>query len=255
MSNTNTKAPAQWKVVGIDPAPSKQTLIWSDTGPEAISAAQVPDWVANLVAEHERLLIAWDAPLSFRSSISCSDRPVDRALRAILKAEHRIDTGAASVLPFSGCSHWALSCATLGFPFGRRPGNLQLAPVDLPLNLDTPGAYLIEVHPAVTLATWWLESKTGKKMRRYKGKLFNAVISTFREVLSAQTIPDAVDNDDKLDAWVAWRMACDYLNGEAGWVGDSEKGGYVLPASVKTRKKWEMEKALVDAEEKLRGRQ
>ena len=178
MTDTNTMAPGQWKVVGIDPAPSKKTTVWAVEGTEEIKAAQVPEWVADLVTDHERLLIAWDAPLSFDSTISCSDRPVDRALRAVLKAEHRIDPGAASILPFSGCSHWAITCSALGYPFGPKPGSLQLAPVDLPRNLDTTGAYLIEVHPAVTLAVWWLESKTGKKMRRYKGKDFAAVIST-----------------------------------------------------------------------------
>ena len=254
MTSDGRSAAGKWKTVGIDPAPSKATVAWSDDGPTMIPATEVPEYVTWLVKEHDRLLIAWDAPLSFDPNISYSDRPVDKALRKFLKNRKTIGQGAASVLPFAGCPHWAISCAALGNPYGESPGSLALTP-DNPCRQEASrGSYLIEVHPAVTMAIWWLESGNRAEMRRYKGARFKEVIARYRAVLTAQQIPEQVDDDDKLDAWVAYRMACDFLDGEALWVGDAATGGYVLPRAASANTRWKLAELIAGAAEELRGK-
>jgi hypothetical protein len=45
-------------------------------------------------------------------------------------------------------------------------------------------------------------------------------------------IPDTAGrDDDHLDAWVAWKMADQFLRGKADWLGSPAAGGYVVSTS------------------------
>lgn len=226
----------KWVTVGIDPAPSKDTVacIGGDTF-ETIRAAHVPDFVAALVRDNARLVVAWDAPLSFDAASGFSDRAADRETRAWVK-EHvqavRIAAGAVSVLPFTGCSHWAITCAALGMPFGATDAPLLLAatPQDGP-------QLVIEVHPAVTLARWWVARPRTRPMPKYKGLPKPATAAAIRAIRTElgddAVIPEAATvDDDHLDAWVAWKMAADFTKGDAVWTGSPQAGGYVVPSLV-----------------------
>lgn len=222
-----------WAVVGVDPAPGKASVacIGGDEF-EKIAPAAMPDWVQNLLEGNARVVIAWDAPLSFDPANGYSDRPVDRDVRAWVKGlGTRIGSSAVSVLPFSGCPHWAISCAVLGMPFGKAPAGLLLA--------ATPSAgdkLVIEVHPAVSIARWWNALVTDMPMPRYKrGKTTTAkdvrnALDRIGSGLAPLAIPQAaLVDDDHLDAWVAWKMAAGFLQGKAGWIGSPKSGGYVVP--------------------------
>ena len=199
---------------------------------DTVRAADVPDFVASLVRDHARLVVAWDAPLSFDASIGYSDRAADRETRAWVKQQvqaGRFAAGAVSVLPFTGCSHWAITCAALSMPFGVTDNPLLLATA----SHDGP-QLVIEVHPAVALARWWVARTRTQPLPKYKGLRNDATVAAIRairmELADDVVIPEAATvDDDHLDAWVAWKMAEDFTTGSAVWIGSPQAGGYVVP--------------------------
>jgi len=224
-------------IVGIDPAPRKPPGVWegmAGTKPqlkELKGPGELRAYVEQLIKDHAYLLIAWDAPLAFKQEYGYSDRPFDVVMRRFVAEKvkvGRLQRGAVSVRPFSGCPHWALTCAVLGIPFGSRPRGLRMAweRDGFPYN---EGAYLVEVHPAVTLALWWLEAGCNKAMPRYKGASIEQLKDIARRLRRFKIPIAACKNDDALDAWVAWRMGADMLTGDACWFDDPKEGGYVLP--------------------------
>jgi len=199
------------------------------------------------------VLIAWDAPLGFDSS-SFSDRPVDRTIRRFINEKVKagvIAPKAVSVLPFSGCPHWVISCATLGYPYGPRLEGSDLSEVKLvPSNQDSFCSGIIEVHPAVTLAIWWLERNIDFPLPRYKKN--GLACKAISEALSDLEIPmEAAQSDDALDSWVAWRMGKDFLTGEAVWIGCPSIGGLVLPASAISL--WQLNDEVAQMAEKMQA--
>ncbi len=231
-----------WHVLGIDLAPAKGLHVFGEDQIREVAAKEAREFIAKEVENHERLLIAWDAPLSFDFELSLSDRPVDKVLRKFTADRVPQYSGpgkaAISVQCFSQCPHWSLTCFALGLPFGTRPGGLRLAPEEL--SEDATGAFVIEVHPAVTLGLWWLEKGLRDRMPRYKG-----APEICRIIADRMGAPkEAAQTDDHLDAWVACRMAEDFLAGNARWIGNPEIGGYVLPTSAQER--WGLHDAVLE---------
>ena len=48
-------------------------------------------------------------------------------------------------------------------------------------------------------------------------------------IIGEELPPVADEDDDMVDAYVAWRMGKDFLRGKAIWAGSPEKGGFVVP--------------------------
>ena len=226
--------------IGVDPAPSKNTVIVYGNGDEepkckSLPPGKVREWLEQ---QPRRRLVAWDAPLSFSASFGHSDRPVDKAVRAFVAQQVKdrcLTAGAVSALPFSGCSHWAITCEVLGRPFGR-PDDYEMP--SSPNDLAGDGPFVIEVHPAVTVALWWLADGQTGPLVRYKpgGGLSVQAAADNRRSLSPflrsrMNLPERLfDNDDTLDAAVAWTMARHFAAGSAVWLGDPQAGGFVLPS-------------------------
>ncbi len=220
----------KWDVLGIDPAPSKPSVVCVN-GNEflRVPAGELAVWVGNHIAHRARIVIAWDAPLSFDEANDYSDRPIDRRVRAALKEQsRRLTPGAVSVLPFSSCPHWAITAAVLGVPTSSPRHGLKLAE-----SVAHSDKLLIEVHPAVSLAVWWLAMPGRAVFPKYKGlppKRRTAALARIRTALVHLSAPQQVEeDDDHLDAWVAWKMADEFLRGESAWIGSPREGGYVLP--------------------------
>lgn len=196
--------------------------------------------------------MAWDSPLTFDPRHSLSDRPIDRQICASLKdfdEELGIPwtrgIGGVSVLPFSGCPHWAISCHVLGLPFRHRYGATSsgadwrdnLIVPESSDDLDSSAVCVLEVHPAVTLAVWWLEqcetTDFERQMPRYKGS--KAPADGLRRLVDSLDSIDAevadfcAKSDDHLNAWASWKMGYDLLTDEACIIGNRQTGGYVLP--------------------------
>lgn len=214
------------KLVGIDPAPKKTSTIWTDDGLERVPAIGMPAFVAQLVDAHAEIVLAWDTPLSFDATICMSDRAVDRVVRRWSKqlvARARTEPKAVSVLTFSKCPHWAITCATLGIPYGTPPAGLRLgaSPSDGP-------KLALEVHPAVAMAMRWEDLRIERPFPRYK-----KMPSACADIAAALGFPDdAGRDDDALDAYAGFWLASAFVRGEARVLGDRVSGGYLVPVGA-----------------------
>lgn len=223
-----------WVTVGIDPAPKKLAGVWLNGELFRIRPSALRSFLEKLASSSINLFIAWDAPLSFDRGDFC-DRRADKVARAWVKGH--VGAGhfapkAIGIRPFSGLSHWTVSCLTLGLPFGDKLSGLRLA--DRKATLDG-GLLVIEVHPAVALGLLWLDKEVPEQMPRYKQSP-----EACRRICSALGFPpEAGADDDALDAFVGHRLAEQFLTGEAEWFGSPEQGGYVLPRTAVTRELYE----------------
>jgi predicted RNase H-like nuclease len=227
------------QVVGIDPASSKGLVVWMDDSKSKVSARNASTWISQLCKVHRNLLICWDSPLSFNRATSLSDRPVEKVLRT--QVQKWIDDGlieqeprkkAVSVQPFSGCSHWVISCEALGQPFGNSESRaIQVAPSCE--SIHSGGPWVVEAHPAVAMAVWWIERKETDPFPIYKKRpeACKRIAKTlgFEELNALERI-----DDDTLDAYVAHRLATEFMSGGCRWIGDHRNGGFILPNSAET---------------------
>ena len=247
-----------FQLFGIDPAPSKETVTCTrlegtyrfDTwAPHEVKAK-----VKALAKAHDRLVMTWDAPLGLDpsgvdGSTNFASREIDLAvIRWVKHAEKRgtLALRAVGVANAASCPHNLLTQHVWGLPVGAKPNNeLSLLRPDESIHGDR---VLAEVHPAVTLAVWWDEASPGEPMPRYKpgGKMPVSetrkgleVVLEFLAGRFRKDFPhDAIRTngpggpDDRLDAWIAWRMALDWTEGDAHPVGPYRGGSYLLPVSL-----------------------
>ncbi len=221
---------SEWQIIGIDPAPSKDVLLHSGENWQRLAPTEVRKYIANCVRSNPATLIAWDAPLSFDPN-DLYDRTVDKVVRAWAKSnvrDGRFQEKSDNARCFAGLPHWVVSCVTLGLPFGTPPSGLQLAP-EAPDRLGK-APLAIEVHHAVALGAWWLESCCTDPFPRYKGNA--TACKRIAEALSFP--PESGADDDHLDSFVAYRLGELFVLGKAHWLGSSSTGGYVMPDCAAT---------------------
>ena len=218
------------RVLGIDPAPKKPAAIWSDEGLRRVPPIALRGNLEAQLTRSPGLLVVWDSPLAFDPSEGFSDRAFDRAARAWVSAKVReglIEPKAVSVLPFSSCPHWALSCQVLGLPFGEGIGGLAAYSRES-AKPDPRKGFVVEIHPAVALAAIWIDRRIGQPFPRYKGD--KAERDAPARIAAALEFPEeAGQDDDALDAFMAYRLGTQLLTGEAAVFGDDLGGGYLLP--------------------------
>lgn len=213
------------KYIGIDPASGKETCVWTGKDYEFIKPQNVRHYI-NLILEKEpNCLIAWDAPLSFCNS-SYSDRVVDKITRKWVKQKVHdgyFEKKSVNALPFSGLSHWVISCEALGFPFGERLNSLCL--YEHTTFQNHKGQYLLEVHPAVSMACMWYEKDVKEPFPVYK-----KTKDSRKLIVDTLGFPEiCTENDDILDAYVAYDMAKKFAEKTAISIYPPSKGSYVLP--------------------------
>ncbi len=223
-------------VLGIDPAPRKTTVVFDGLVFRTISATNLRTRIRELLPVEGPALVAWGAPVSFShhgASANFWDRLVDhQAASWLLRHVGTVADKAVSVQPFSSCSHWCLSCHVLGLPFWDAGDRFHLAAS--PRDVVDPRC-AIEVHPSMALAEWWVHCRIDSVLPRYKGSRSAAqfIVSQLSACLAASGArPPPTEeflDDDHLDAWVAWRIGRDFLDGRAWWHGTPAEGGYVLP--------------------------
>jgi len=241
------------RVIGIDPGSGKGLCSFDGNAYINTTAVNSRLWVEAQLAVPRRILLTWDAPISFDCAYSLSTRPVERSQSpvAIWVGEQvqagRIAKKAVSIGGFSGLSHWVISCHCLGMPYGVSPDGLRIASHrnDV-ISSDESMSWVIEVHPAVSMAIWWVEKNIEgafPKYKRNKGNEENTgaeldhlaqerIWEAFVDAGLADDDPPGPTNDDQLDAWVAWKMGVDFLSGKACWVGTPHSGGFVLPIAA-----------------------
>ncbi|MHB1047527.1 MAG: hypothetical protein ACYC4P_16115 [Thermoanaerobaculia bacterium] len=212
-------------VLGIDPAPKKPAVTFDGSRFERVKPGALRDHLESRLRANPGTLIAWDAPLSFDQR-DYYDRLIDKATRRWAEGHvkhRRFEDGAVNARPFAGLPHWAVTCSVLGLPFGLPPAGLRLAASRA--DLDLPCPLVIEVHPAVALGIWWLSAKAPMALPRYK-----ANAEACRSIVSVLGFPvECEEDDDALDAYVAYRLGAGFIEGWTSWVGSPDCGGYVLP--------------------------
>lgn len=219
-------------VFGIDPAPTKKTLVYDGVRWLKWSSQEVRDRVRSVEAP---AIIAWDAPLSFDHA-DFYDRTVDKTVRKWAKEmamRRRFEASAVNAREFAALSHWALTCDALGMPFGQMPAKFSLA--ETPPTKNQFEIAIIEVHPAVAIGVLWLEEGVPTPLPRYKGKAHQEGIREIVETLDSFDFPNgATESDDHLDSYVAYRIGTWFRDGKAHWLGDPRAGGYVMPDNPTT---------------------
>jgi len=241
------------KIIGIDIAPSKPSHIFCSGGPHEKKACQLSEFLDELSALDEDVLICWDSPLTGTPDPD-SDRfrNGDHTQRRIEAFFNRGEWGfkvpkGISVLGFSGCSHWAISRRLVGLP---RVGRWDRTWDDLPFKLVSegncptgPGHYIVEVHPAVAL--WlWCRCNTSDRTEGWEYKKNNDVLERmwkelykrFSDVLlpSGASLSDSgfePENDDELDCFVAWLLGVLWCreSDEVILLGNRATGSMLLP--------------------------
>jgi len=233
--------PEDWKVIGVDPAPGKNTWMFDDEdGFSESTPGRLSQALSEMAKGAKRILIAWDAPLAFDEKFGFTDRPIDKVARRFIKnSRSRIADGAVSVQPFGSCPHWTISCHVMGFPYRTGEGNAYQLIGDLSDLKSRKRKYVIEVHPALALALWWIDSSRSGKMERYKPgrrvtvkdskEKMNSIVEMLEETFEQFHEHHKPDNPDKLDAWVAWKLGKEAVEEKAKLVGSGAEGYYVLP--------------------------
>ena len=232
-------------ISGIDPAPSKGTTIFDGSSFSQMNPRQLVAYLDELRTKAQAL-ICWDAPLTGPSATDIeATRDGDFSQRTIERFFSRTVTGfktpgGISVLPYSGCPHWALSRAVVGLP---RLGPWDSGLEDLPFKFVStdspptqPGHYIVEVHPAVAIWLWCKEAFPSGPWDYKKNSDTLAVLWTcLSDRLEPCGLPSLKDfapkNDDELDAFVSFALGFLWLHDpdKVFLLGDGRTGSMLLP--------------------------
>jgi len=214
------------KPIGIDPASGKASCIWQQDSFEFARPQQMRKNFESILGKgKEKYVLAWDAPISFSES-SYSDRLIDKVARKWVKdkIEHQVfEKKAINARPFSGLSHWVITCSALGYPFGAPLALTELAGGHRykKNNLHQ----IIEVHPAVSMGVMWADKHIDIPIPVYKKSKDER-----EKIVENLNFPKAcIESDDVLDAYAAYLMAEMFVNGKAEFLTRPEDGSYVLP--------------------------
>jgi len=110
------------KVIGIDPAPSKKTVIYNDIdGFTEIEADKLKKYLDDEFKNSEEdILICWDAPLTggkpinFNQKIEKYNPFYQRKIEQLINAT--VQVKGISTMGYAGCPHWSITQYCLGLP-------------------------------------------------------------------------------------------------------------------------------------------
>ncbi len=247
------------KVSGIDPAPRKGLSIF-DGADHEVAIEDAADKLADLAVDDHRL-VCWDAPLTGPPSSvvggaaaagpAFSQRPIE-SFFSCKRTGFKTPKG-ISVLPYSGCPHWALTRCLLGLP---RVGRFDLPVESLPFQLATCnderpayGRHVVEVHPAVALWLWCREGRSATASCHYKNERDPAVLlelwDILRKVPAVATVLYEVQDivpksDDQLDARIAYALGRLWLDDPLSvlLLGNADTGAFLVPNVPDIEKKF-----------------
>jgi hypothetical protein len=240
------------KVIGIDPAPVKNPTIFDGKNFEdTIPTNALKKYLSDLKNDHQDLLICWDAPLTSFSDAFMQKQKKNkdydsnfytRKIEYVIKytLEENPPSG-ISTMPYGSCPHWTITQHCLGLPQlydGYTAESLPFALIT-ENNLPISGHHIVEVHPALALWAWLKNTQeTGWHYKKDK-EVFNNIKNSIRETLSLVTLPisnlddifNKIENDDHLDAFIAWALGALWLQdtNDIALIGNKESGALLLP--------------------------
>ena len=249
------------KVISIDVGPKKgATMFDGGTKVSSVVATQLPDDCQKW-SEKEPTLLCWDAPLTGPPSTgkinaleyAYSQRIIEKFFScADTKGGRKVPPG-ISVRPYSGCSHWTITRASLGLPrLGRfdDPNDKLPFPLVHSVGAINPSKNCaVEIHPAVAIWLWCREERRDDNIWTYKSgkKSLNLLADLWKILLRqwAQTNVAPMTNvvgklsvptdDDELDAIVGWVLGMLLLEKHSSVtiLGDATTGSFALPVDQK----------------------
>jgi len=248
------------KVVSIDPAPSKDAVIF-DGEFHKIAASNLVQYCSELANDKKtNILLCWDAPLTGPASESgsFSQRTIEKFF-SCAKMGFKAPPG-ISVLPYCGCPHWAITRACLGLPYcGRFDMDIGKLPFRLICDIADVRRHnccVIETHPALAIWLWCRSTENrdnnsswaykGKKPARTIGDLWILLTQIWND-MQVDPVTDTInnirapENDDELDAFVGWVLGTLLVAGESsvGILGDLKTGAIALPMTSDLKKSFQ----------------
>lgn len=241
-------------VISIDPAPSKTSTVCDGGSFSEKDSGELRVLLDRLAQAGPDTLICWDAPLTGpRNPERAGEMKKDFSQRRIDSFFSRQDgfktPKGISVLPYSGCPHWAITRSLLGLP---RTGPYDAHYEGLPFHL-LPGAgrrdesrpSVVETHPAVAAWLWCKDEKDAPEDQDgwlYKPKKNCEIRKWMWRVIRRKTrsvaCPDPLGgDDDDFDAAVGYLLGALYLRDrdkpksrrKVILLGDRETGAFLVP--------------------------
>jgi len=244
------------KVISIDPAPVKKATVFDGEKFELVGALKLPEYVRDLTQDDSVKLLCWDAPLTgppilSRESDIHPSHYYSRKIDRFFGSKHGLATPEGiSVRPYAGCSHWAVTRASLGYPwlgdYCVKGDTLPFKLADQKCDVTKGGPWLVETHPAVAMWLWLKDSPPDlngswkyKKSLSTVRVLWTTLCQKWPDDLSEPLCAAARDfkeakskiNDDMLDTAVGWVLGKMLLAGEgkASILGTYDTGTFLLP--------------------------
>lgn len=238
------------KVLGIDPAPAKQSIIFNGEKFIYKTPIELKKFIDNI---DQDTFIAWDAPLSAavcNKDFSLTIRQIERFFYRQGKTakDLKIPKG-ISTLGYSSCPHWTISQYIFGHPVVNEEFIKSLK-WDLVMDSKDIGKnsfQITEAHPALSI--WILlrdilkDEKLFKNSWQYKGysssdkdivERKNIIIDALLDhkyVKSSIDIKPKISSDDELDAFMCYLLGFWAVNSEnkSLILGDKINGSFLLP--------------------------
>lgn len=230
--------------LGCDVAPRKGGDLFDGKKFVQLTPQELVNHFSALRSRPE-FVVAWDAPLTgppdpagrLTSAQDLTMRPIEGFFRSA-DWDFRPPKG-ISVLPYSGCPHWTITQRVIGLPrvgphahdLADLPFRLLCSQDDLGMPSSTRPA-VVEVHPAVAIWLWCRDADVRPEVWAYKRnparvrKLWKLLCERIEE---ANRLP-VPENDDQLDAEVAWLLADRWVRGMGVvLLGTEQTGSFLVP--------------------------
>ncbi len=232
-------------VIGIDPAPSRDSTIFDGKYFDQKCYKKLHEYINDLKQSKSKILICWDAPLSFGIG-NCTDEKASPLYQRKIeyffsrKNGKKTPTG-ISVRGYAGCPHWTISQYILGYPKIGAFDQKFNPPFNLIFDKNKITKSVTEVHPAVAIWFWCINKKAKLNNWNYKKdsstfkKILEILVS--KEIIS-QEVKKKIENDDQLDAYIAWKLGDEWIknNRNVEILGDNNTGSFLLPFNEEVSK-------------------
>jgi len=219
-------------VIGIDPAPSKKSTVCYLKDGKILFEDFTPYELKDFLDERTEpdILVCWDSPLTgvdvSKKDNSFYSRAIEKKFQQKEEYHYLKETG-VSVLGFAGCPHWTVSRYVLGLPkfteFDKNKIPFRLITKESDINIG--GRMVTEVHPAIAIHHWYIESIKGYKTKTSQvGKIFDKISKRWKLTLGIKP-----KNSDQLDALVAFVLGTLWLKKDGVEIYEHKNSSFLLP--------------------------
>jgi hypothetical protein len=255
------------RVIGIDIHPGKKSTLFNGNEYLDLDSSGLKEFLLKIGKNNNKnTLICCDAPLTGPRDID-NDITYKNSSNSLTKRDieyfftnnfgfnvniKNTNTGekkfkGISVGNYSSLPHWTITKRLFGLPIMGRycKKDIPFKHIHSKEEISDPfNNYIVEVHPGLAIWIWlnkkWMENYDWEyKSKKNEMRAFNQIKTDldclfFREVnidRSIMTKFDQIDNDDKLDSFIAWMLGYLWLkdSGLVNIIGNVETGSFLLP--------------------------